>query len=167
MLKTGSTVRGVLGVELGKMLECAMGSLHRVSRETTSPAGSNTFQVLSNLFIALDILSVNLTMQDGTQFSSVQPNDLITAGCSTGVVAAFVALQQTTFTVNLPTISSTTTVYPWVIWAAYKHGAVGDVVLCRNAAGALILMFGDVEVLLADLQSYIAAAQHLVAQALP
>ena len=149
------------------MLECAMDNLLRVSRETTSPAGSNIFQVFSNLFTALDILSVYLTMQDGTEFSSVQPNDLVTGRCSTALVATFVALQQTTFTINLPTISSTTTVYPWVIWTAYKHRAVGDVTLRRTAAGAQILMFGVVEVLLDDLLSYTTAAQRLVAHALP
>lgn len=141
-----------------------MDNLNRINRETTSPAGSHTFQVLSNLFIALDILSVNLTAQDGTQFSIVQPNDL--SGCDPVISTAFTALQQTTFIIDLPTVSSNAKVYPWVIWAAYKHRAVGDVTL-RKTSGSLTLVFGEVEVSFAELQSYIGAAQALVALALP
>lgn len=162
MLQIGSAERGLLGQDLVKMLDHAQTSLRHITRETTTPLGSHTFQMLCNTFVPLDILAVSLTGDETQQFSRVYEDDFA-VDCPKDVANAFSALKDTTFTVCLPTENNVTaSIRPWTIWACYKHRSVGDVTLKINDSGHEILSLGAVDVNVQDFRTYLTKARELV-----
>ena len=146
------------------MMDFAESELKMIDLESTSPPTSHLFNVLSNLFGALDVLAVRLSDLEGTQFSHVSRAQLKSAGCSEAIVSAFISLKDTTFTGVIPSEPGRTDYYePWDLWSTYKHRGTGDVaLLCDEENNSLHLRLGEVVTPREELEKYLKAARSLV-----
>ena len=147
------------------MLDLAESELMKIDIESTSPPKSHLFSVLSNLFVALDVLSVSLSGDESTQFSHVSRAELKSAGCSDDIVSAFISLKDTTLTGVVPSQPGRIEHYePWHLWSAYKHRGIGDVALLRDKDNnSLQLRLGEVVTPREEIEKYVRAARALVA----
>ena len=144
------------------MLDAANVCIMQIERETTNPVDSKLFQVLVNVFVALDILSVAVTGDNNMYFAHANRVDLRNVGCSPQFMAAFASLQNRTIRAVLPTYNNTVTnISPWLMWAVFKHRTIGDVTI--DSSGPLpMIVLGEVRLTFDHLKSYVGEARKLV-----
>jgi len=144
----GPSERKVTGIHLRKMID----------RETTVPGSSFMFIALSNTFIPLDIMSVQMTGDQSVQFSTLEDGQV---KATEEFITKLYKLQDWTIRGNTTT-GEFRMFRPWDLWSALKHRGLADVDVFINEKGTKMMKVGEVKFAFNDLAKFISEAKFLL-----